>query len=82
MVTYQAALYTGLGYGLQFHNPGLGAVAEWESPEAIRRINIRADTEIWAIEGDSATFDVEPQRNQLIGILREVGLSPKGGLCG
>ena len=64
--TFEAALYTGLGYGLQFRNPGLGAKAEWESPEAIRRINIRENTEIWTIEGDSAIFDVEPQRNQRV----------------
>ncbi len=59
--TYEAALYTGLGYRLQFRNPG--ADAEWESREAIRRVNIRRDSEIWTLEGDSAIFDVEPQRS-------------------
>ena len=37
---------------------------EWESREAIRRVNIRRDSEIWTLEGDSAIFDAEPQRNQ------------------
>jgi hypothetical protein len=60
--TYEAALYTGLGYGLQFRNPA--ANPEWESREAIRRVNIRQGSEIWTLEGDSAIFDAEPQRNQ------------------
>ena len=63
-MTYEAALYTGLGYGLQFRNSDLAADAEWESPEAIRRVNIRQDAEIWTLEGDAATFEAEPQRNQ------------------
>ncbi|MET0254114.1 MAG: hypothetical protein ABW214_08775, partial [Terrimicrobiaceae bacterium] len=77
--TYEAALYTGLGYGLQFRNPA--ANAEWESREAIRRVNIRHDSEIWTLEGDSAIFDAEPQRNQQLD-LSIVARPPGSGLGG
>jgi 1,4-alpha-glucan branching enzyme len=67
-VSYEAALYTGLGYGLRFRNPDLGADAEWESPEAIRQISISQDTEIWTLEGDSTVFPAEPQRDQQLNL--------------
>ncbi len=80
-VTYEAALYHGLGYGLQFHNPSLSATAEWESPEAIRKISVSGDAEIWTLEGDAAVFDAEPQRSQQLD-LAIVAKPPGSALSG
>ena len=64
--TFEAPLYTGLGYGFLFTNPDLPEADRWEHAEATRRVRLEQDEERWTLEGDRALFLQPPAPDRRI----------------
>jgi hypothetical protein len=64
--TFEAEIYTHLGYGVRFWNPALPDNQRWEYDEAKRFINITGDDDVWTIEGDRTLFLARPDRDKTV----------------
>jgi 1,4-alpha-glucan branching enzyme len=72
---FSTDVYTGIGYGFQFWNPGRPESSRWEHPEARRMgVRIRAETDFWTLEGDRTLFSADPSRDRTLEL--QVALKP------
>jgi hypothetical protein len=74
-------VYTGLPYGLRFHNPGAPNGRAWEDSSARRTVTISDMASFWTLEGDSALFSEAPKREQQISV-RVTSRTPGGRFDG
>ena len=62
-IRFQTEFYTNMRYGALFLNPQLPEPARWEHAEAKRELQIKADTELWTLEGSNFLFSRQPKDN-------------------
>lgn len=79
--SFATSVYTDMGYGVHFWNPGRPESSLWEHPEARRAgLRISTDTDLWTLEGDANVFAAEPTQDRTLDL--RVALKPPWSALG